>query len=75
MQMQTMKTRRSVVELDRARRSVPSSRSAGLDMLRFGDRKSHAAEDTATMTEIFSRAVKGHGRRDWPHVLSRKALD
>ncbi|WP_339853448.1 hypothetical protein [uncultured Nisaea sp.] len=75
MQMQTTKTRRSVVELDRARRSLPSGRPAGLDMLRLGDRKAPAAGDTATMTEIFSRAVKGHEGRHWPFISSRKALD
>lgn len=75
MQMQTTNTRRSIVELDRARRSLRPNRPARLGMLRLGSRKSHAAEETAAMAEIFSRAVKGFKRRVWPLASSRKALD
>lgn len=59
MQTQTTKTRKSVVALDRARRSVPYSRPDRLDMLRLGTRKTGPAQGAATMAEIFSRAIKG----------------
>ena len=57
MQTQTKKTRRSVVELDRARRSLPSSRPAGLDMLRLGDRKVPAAGDAIPARQRLGQSV------------------
>ncbi|WP_420403446.1 hypothetical protein [Nisaea sp.] len=63
MQTQTTKNRPSVVELDRARRSIRTKGRTGLDKLRLGGNKAGTAEAGATTAEIFDRAVRGFEKR------------
>ncbi|WP_193183883.1 hypothetical protein [Nisaea sediminum] len=59
MRKQMTETRPSVVELDRARRSIQAKRRTGLDKLRLAARKPGETTGGTTMTEIFDRAVRG----------------